>query len=217
MVANDIIRFKVGKVYKGSERNSRTGNIVGTGLFLCTKITQKKNRGNTFTYCSMHEVYKSPGVDLHWPTRVCKIRARGGLRDGPLVEEVYNAGLHGAYEVSAKDEYDGPWYEPKPTVCYVYHPRPNVVIADYNVPFESMATAKKYATSIYDDVAKKEGLPAMVFRTPLDIGYPTKGIVMWKTEYSSKPLGFVVKSQSGKFFWIANKKGAKATKLTFRR
>lgn len=108
MMANNIVKFEVGKVYIGEWRHHFSGNVLDTRLFLCTKITHRKTRWSTDTYVSMHGVYYRPDVDLHWPTRVCKIRVWDG------VERVDNAGLHGMYSVEANKEYHGVWYEPAP-------------------------------------------------------------------------------------------------------
>lgn len=107
-MSNNIVKFEVGKVYVGENRHYFTGQVLSTRLFLCTKITYRKTSWSTDTYVSMHEVYSKPNVDLHWPTRVCKVSVWDG------VERVGNAGLHGAYSVRAKDEYYGQWYEPAP-------------------------------------------------------------------------------------------------------
>lgn len=108
MMANNIVKFEVGKVYIGEWRHHSSGNVLGTGLFLCTKITHRVSRWSTDNYVSMHEVYSNPNVDLHWPTRVCKIKVWNGS------EHVDNAGLHGMYSVYANKEYHGKWYEPAP-------------------------------------------------------------------------------------------------------
>lgn len=109
-MANNIVKFEVGKVYIGEWRHHSSGNVLDTDLFLCTKITYRETRWSAHPdeYVSMHEVYSRPDVDLHWPTRVCKISAWDGI------EHVHNAGLHGMYSVYANKEYHGKWYEPAP-------------------------------------------------------------------------------------------------------
>jgi hypothetical protein len=107
-MANNIVKFEVGKVYIGEQRHY--GTVLSTHLFLCTKRTYRETRWSPHPdeYVSMHQVYSKPNVDLHWPTRVCKVAVWDG------VERVDNAGLYGAYSVRAKDEYNGQWYEPAP-------------------------------------------------------------------------------------------------------
>lgn len=208
-MANNIVKFEVGKVYIGEWRHHSSGRVLGTGLFLCTKRTYRETRWSTHPdeYVSLHEVYSKPDVDLHWPSHAYKVRVWNG------VEVVDNAGLHGMYSVYAKEEYHGEWYEPKPTVCYVYHPRSGVAIANYMIPFESMADAKRYAISIYDKVAIKDNLSSRALKVPLDVGYPTKAIKVHGKGYAPKLLGYVVKSSSGNYFWIAYKKNMTATKI----
>ena len=204
----DNLTFKVGKVYIGEWRHHSSGHVLGTGLFLCTKRTYRNTRSSTDNYVSLHEVYSRPDVDLHWPTRVCQVCVRSNC------ESVDNAGLDGEYSVYAKDVYNGKWYEPKATVCHVYHPRSGVAIADYMIPFESMADAKRYAISIYDKVAIKGNLSSRALKIPLDVGYPTKAIKIYgKDDISPKLLGYVVKSSSGNYFWIADKKNMTASKI----
>lgn len=207
--ANKTIEFKVGKVYVGEWRHYSSGRVLGTSLFLCTKITCRESSwGYVTKYVSMHQVYSRPNVNLHWPTRVCKVNVWSNC------ESVDNAGLHGDYSVYAKDEYNGKWYEPKATVCHVYHPRSDVCIADYMIPFESMADAKRYAISIYDKVAIKSNLSDKALKVPLDVGYPTKGIKIYNGGNSpTRTLGYVVKSSTGNYFWIAKKTKMTATKI----
>lgn len=207
-MANNIVKFEVGKVYKGEMRHYSSGNVLGTSLFLCTKITHRDSSwGHVTKYVSLHEVYSRPNANLHWPTRVCKVNVWSNC------ESVDNAGLHGSYSVYAKDEYNGKWYEPKATVCHVYHPRSGVAMVNYMIPFESMADAKKYAISIYDKVAV-DNLSSRALKVPLDVGYPTKAIKVYgKDDISPKLLGYVVKSSSGNYFWIADKKNMTASKI----
>ena len=206
----DKVKFEVGKVYIGEWRHHFSGNVLGTSLFLCTKRTQRETKWSTHPdeYVSLHNVYSHPDVNLHWPSHAYKISAWDGI------EHVNNAGLHGDYSVSAIREYHGEWYEPKATVCHVYHPRSGVAIAKYMIPFESMADAKRYAISIYDKVAIKGNLSSRALKVPLDVGYPTKAIKVYgKDHISPKLLGYVVKSSSGNYFWIADKKNMTASKI----
>lgn len=108
------VLFETGKVYNGNVYYN--GRHVKSGLYLCTKITQRSKNGYAGNrYGSFRRVFSREIEDYNERTYVCKLGVNYGLigSEHQSVEECYTkSNEFGPKDmlILANDVYTGNWY-----------------------------------------------------------------------------------------------------------